>query len=307
MTTPFSSTPTPEQAPAHNDRPAVKPTWAGASSPPTDPKDDQVQLDPRPQTYDLVLGGAAPPPTDGLVLGGLAGVQWRLSSSTIAHQQLALAEATRYGSPGLTLLGQALHHPVWEIQQVALRLLCEQRSSDARSILHVYEPPLHSAVDQDYRPLREMLAQEDWRAADRETADRVIQMAGREGQDTLEPEDMCALPIVDLRTIDRLWTSYSQGHFGFSVQKRLWQAADMPLGAFKLRAIGQLCRRMGWRRGTAWLYYDQLNFTLSAPQGHLPGVVGWMDDAMQYEYLMFGEGMPKLLKSWSALLARPEL
>ncbi|HYX15858.1 MAG TPA: GUN4 domain-containing protein [Nostoc sp.] len=29
-------------------------------------------------------------------------------------------------------------------------------------------------------------------------------------------------PCTDLRTIDRLWVKYSNGHFCFSVQKRIW-------------------------------------------------------------------------------------
>lgn len=34
--------------------------------------------------------------------------------------------------------------------------------------------------------------------------------------------DMREFPCTDLQTIDQLWVKYSNGHFGFSVQKQIW-------------------------------------------------------------------------------------
>ncbi len=63
---------------------------------------------------------------------------------------------------------------------------------------------------------------------------RVIQLLGEGGFGrTYEATDTCE----DLRTIDQLWVKYSNGRFGFSVQKRIWHSiggnkyADYKTGA----------------------------------------------------------------------------
>ena len=73
----------------------------------------------------------------------------------------------------------------------------------------------------------------------------------------------------DLRTIDKLWVKYSNGNFGLSVQKQIYQS----LGGTKeydskvWRKFGD---KVGWRKGGEWLYYDQLTFSKEHYRGHLP-------------------------------------
>ncbi|NJR67007.1 MAG: transcriptional regulator, partial [Leptolyngbyaceae cyanobacterium CRU_2_3] len=50
----------------------------------------------------------------------------------------------------------------------------------------------------------------------------MLEVAGREKQYYLGLEDIREFPCEDLRVIDRLWVQYSNGRFGFSVQKRIW-------------------------------------------------------------------------------------
>jgi hypothetical protein len=59
---------------------------------------------PQPRTDDVVLGGAAPIPVGGVVLGGLEGVKRRLAAATILERVAALNEALKYGEAGLELV-----------------------------------------------------------------------------------------------------------------------------------------------------------------------------------------------------------
>ncbi len=136
------------------------------------------------------------------------------------------------------------------------------------------EVQLVSAKGVDYTKLRDLLKAGNWREADEETANRMLEAAGRTEEGWLRVEDIDNFPCEDLRTIDQLWVNYSNGRFGFSVQKRIYQS----LGGTReyneevWEAFGD---RVGWRKEGDWLYYNDLSFDISAQSGHLPGDVGW--------------------------------
>jgi hypothetical protein len=76
-----------------------------------------------------------------------------------------------------------------------------------------------------------------------------------------------------------LWVKYSNGRFGFSVQKRIYQG----LGGtreYNGKIWEKFGDKVGWRkRGSwIWLYYEDITFTFDkkAPEGHLPGWGGWV-------------------------------
>ncbi|MBD2185293.1 GUN4 domain-containing protein [Planktothrix sp. FACHB-1355] len=77
------------------------------------------------------------------------------------------------------------------------------------------------------------------------------------------------LPCTDLRTIDRLWVDYSNGRFGFSVQKRIY---DREVS----RDWEKMGDRVGWRVEGKWLSVSLLNYSIDAPTGHLPGCGAWV-------------------------------
>jgi len=140
------------------------------------------------------------------------------------------------------------------------------------------EVQLVSAVGMDYYELRNLLAAGKWKEADQETARVMLKVAGREKEGYLDTESIDKFPCEDLRTIDQLWVKYSNGRFGFSVQKRIYQS----LGGTRTyddkiwKAFGD---RVGWRVNKWWwVGYDELKFnTQTAPEGHLPvpKVFGW--------------------------------
>jgi uncharacterized caspase-like protein len=121
----------------------------------------------------------------------------------------------------------------------------------------------------DYTKLRNLLAAKKWQEADKETARVMLKVAGKEESGWLDVESIEKFPCEDLRTIDQLWVKYSNGRFGFSVQKRIYQSLG---GTSKYdekvwRAFGD---RIGWRKNNEWLYYNDLTFSEKAPEAHLP-------------------------------------
>ncbi|WP_449420818.1 protein kinase domain-containing protein [Phormidium nigroviride] len=86
------------------------------------------------------------------------------------------------------------------------------------------EVQLVSAVGMDYINLRNLLAAGKWKEADEETARVMLKVAGREKEGWLDSSSIDKFPCEDLRTIDQLWVEYSDGRFGFSVQKRIYQS-----------------------------------------------------------------------------------
>lgn len=105
----------------------------------------------------------------------------------------------------------------------------------------------------DYHSLRSLLQTQQWEKADRETQEKVTQLLGffyplpnsESARSILTPflpraTDISKIPCTDLLTIDTLWTKFSEGRFGFSVQRRIVEN-DSRLPSPK--EIKQLCLR----------------------------------------------------------------
>ncbi len=129
---------------------------------------------------------------------------------------------------------------------------------------------LSSECGIDYSRLRELLAAGQWKEADQETAVVMLKASSREEEGWLTTEDLEKFPSVDLNTLNQLWVRYSNGRFGFSVQKRIWQeVGGSQIGDYETEK--RLGERLGWRVNGSWLIYLDLTFSLNAPIGHLPG------------------------------------
>ncbi|MFM6472405.1 MAG: GUN4 domain-containing protein, partial [Dolichospermum sp.] len=132
------------------------------------------------------------------------------------------------------------------------------------------EVELKSDVGMDYNKLRDLLKAEKWQEADEETA-RVMLAVGNE---TVKKEGLSRwylcfnssnnFPYKDLRTIDQLWIKYSDGRFGFSVQKRIYQSLG-GTGEDSEKIWEKFGDKVGWRKGSErllyWMYYSENNIT----------------------------------------------
>lgn len=85
---------------------------------------------------------------------------------------------------------------------------------------------LPSWEDLDYRPLRSQLQAQAWEQADTETTRAIISLLRQKLQEMplSRTQGIAALPCTDLYTLDRLWRKYSNGQFGFSVQRQIIEA-----------------------------------------------------------------------------------
>jgi hypothetical protein len=136
------------------------------------------------------------------------------------------------------------------------------------------EDDLSSEKGVNYTKLRDLLKAEKWKEADYETYLVMIQAVGKKENDYFEPEELLNFPCTDLRTIDHLWVKYSNGRFGFSVQKQIYlEVGGKPDGEYYKEAWEKFGNRVGWWENN-WISYDDVTSTLDwstwAPHGHLP-------------------------------------
>lgn len=126
---------------------------------------------------------------------------------------------------------------------------------------------LSSEKGVDYTRLRDLLKAKNWKEADQETQVVMLKATGKEQQGWFDSESINNFPCTDLRTIDQLWVKYSDGHFGFSVQKRIWESVGNDYEKFS--------DRVGWRKGmflhlNDWQSYSDMTFKTDSLQGYLP-------------------------------------
>ncbi|MCT7958377.1 GUN4 domain-containing protein [Laspinema palackyanum] len=135
--------------------------------------------------------------------------------------------------------------------------------------LSLLQPPIQQKVSPRYQKLQQFLEAGKWREADEETTRVMLQVARREKQKWLDKPSINQFPCEDLHQIDSLWLEYSNGRFGFSVQKRIWQECG---GEPDYETETRLADRIGWRtKEGRWLDYEELFATLAqSPPGLLP-------------------------------------
>lgn len=223
----------------------------------------------KPQEYDVVLGGNAPI-FNGAVLGGVGGVKWRLENAKLELKLLAISEAIKYGNAGLDVVMQGLRKESGAIYQ----LLWQQTTVDIKQALQDYTIAnrLPSIAGTDYRKLESLLAAQKWREADKETAAIMLWLSNQEDKGLLTLEDIQKFPKLDLYTLDHLWGNYSRGRFGLSRQHQIWQSVGGTENA-NYDIWYRFCEQVGWRVKDSWVEYDEMQFNLNAPKGHLPFLV----------------------------------
>jgi hypothetical protein len=132
---------------------------------------------------------------------------------------------------------------------------------------------LSSEKNVDYTRLRDLLADGKWKEADEETLAVLFKAAAQEHEGFLDIESIETFPCADLRTIDRLWVKYSNGRFGFSVQKRIWENVvreSVGLKPSEYYFGYDFGKHVGWCVKGEWLDESELTYGENAPEGHLP-------------------------------------
>lgn len=141
--------------------------------------------------------------------------------------------------------------------------------------LKITEPEVEllSKKNLDYTKLKIFLALGTWKEADEETIAVLFKAAAQKHKGHLDIESIEKFPCADLRTIDRLWVKYSNGRFGFSVQKRIWENVvreSVGLKPSEYYYGMEFPDRVGWSVKGEWLDESELTYGENAPEGHLP-------------------------------------
>lgn len=150
------------------------------------------------------------------------------------------------------------------------------------------EVKLVSAVGIDYSNLRNLLASQKWLEADKETARLMLQVANREEKGWLDTGNIEEFPYEDLHTIDQLWVKYSNGHFGLSVQKCIYESVR-ETSKNEIEVWETFRYIVGWLKKGEKFQYSNVNFSEKAPEAHLPvvalfvGLVGVETECESFE------------------------
>lgn len=81
---------------------------------------------------------------------------------------------------------------------------------------------LISAKGIDYLELEKLLKAQEWGKASYLTAKHILQASECEKEGYIDIDKVKTFPCEDLITIDRLWMKYSDGVYGFSVQRNIY-------------------------------------------------------------------------------------
>ncbi|MGA7215604.1 MAG: GUN4 domain-containing protein [Terrimicrobiaceae bacterium] len=114
-----------------------------------------------------------------------------------------------------------------------------------------------------------------WSEADQETWKILIKVSHREKEgdwlkDNRSSVDVAAINSISnsvLNRIDQLWKRFSNGKFGFQVQKKIWQDCNAPGGYAGRQSFGVT---VGWYKTDRWIRPGEIQYNLAAPMGHLP-------------------------------------
>ena len=175
----------------------------------------------------------------------------------------------------------------WESYIIAFQMSCRSRlGSQLHSVSENVETPESDAIDTtpniptylpsalgvDYIPLATMLATGDFLSADQFTRDNLIKISGAEalGRNFVYWTEVKKIPSIDLATMERLWLEFSNGQFGYSIQKRIWDLENGNFDSF-IRRIGWTKIDNGVERKLKWFGANEFIYDLErAPKGHLP-------------------------------------
>ena len=114
--------------------------------------------------------------------------------------------------------------------------------------------------------LKKALEEKRFQDADNETRSLLIRQAGPDAvkRGWVYFTEIRTIPVVDMATVDGLWKAYSNGKFGYSVQRELWLQNRKQWPRF-FKAINWLTSENQYLNWPGDFVY-----TMDAKKGHLP-------------------------------------
>ncbi len=127
--------------------------------------------------------------------------------------------------------------------------------------------------NQYIKELEDLLKQNNWQKADDITWSAILASGYSQDVDKFLYSNVSC---TELRKIDELWYSYSDGQFGFRVQMEIYRQPrnPIPIGYYKPDAYQAFGDAVGWRKGREWksnwdLRTGEISLQIS-PKGYLP-------------------------------------
>lgn len=138
-------------------------------------------------------------------------------------------------------------------------------------------PVLTEVPSVDYTDLEKTLQQGRWEIADSNTSTLMLTIGDRDTNGKLYEtgkslsDEIDNFPCSDLQKINELWVRYSNGKFGFSIQKEIYLSLEGENKSAQETWNAFIEQGVGWHNGEKWLPYNESIFNIyKAPKGHLP-------------------------------------
>ncbi len=122
-----------------------------------------------------------------------------------------------------------------------------------------------SGANINYEKLQLKLLEQNFEEADRLTSSYLRKLAGKlaENRGYVFYSEVNKMSGTDLQTMDRLWSIYSNGRFGFSIQAKVLRSVE--------KKYELLWPKIGWKKDGYWTRYPgSFCWSLDAPEGHMP-------------------------------------
>jgi hypothetical protein len=130
----------------------------------------------------------------------------------------------------------------------------------------------------DYTELFILLRDKKWKEADEKTAE-----LAKKASDSKEKYPLADLdfPREDLGIIDQLWVKFSNGQYGFSVQKKVWEEFGSPGSLIdeSMKLWENIGERVGWGK---WI-----NRTRIVKQGGFLGIGETNVELIERDYFLW--------------------
>ena len=99
----------------------------------------------------------------------------------------------------------------------------------------------------------------------------MLNLAKRKKEGWLRVEDINLLPTSALQIIDDLWIVTSKSHFGFSIQKMIYENFGGTT-EFDRQIWNNFGDTVGWRINNEWVFYNNTNYILEPSPNFLYSV-----------------------------------
>ncbi len=197
----------------------------------------------------------------------LAQITTQINSPEIKDRLLALKSAISFGEEGVNLLTNYFSErrqqnlPIdfidGTIYQTLLKMNDQSITDEMIKGLELNTTTI------DFLPLFNLLSLGEYQKADVLHNQKMCEASGVTDRGWLYFTDIDRVSLEDLQTIDRLWFVFSEGKFGYSVQRKIW----LNLG----KNWEKLWQQIQWKQnGSFTRYPGGFVWSLDAPRGHLP-------------------------------------